>query len=220
MRNLIKGTNQGKNNALFSAILTIGGMCIFGLFIHEVSCWRFVSFMGLAMVAVAISLSVWDIHSLLAVLGLVSMTRKVACYSLVGIAFGLLLGLVYNLVKADTLLPPSLTKFALIAPLIGIMEELVFRGFVQLKLAPTGAMASVLVAASGHTLYKYLVIKTVPVDLDTFMPSLVLLTFLVGVVFGIMKEASGSVLPPALAHALFDIIVYGGAILAPVWIWS
>jgi len=220
MRNLIKGTFSGKYKTLLSASLVIGGMCIFGMYIHEVSCWRFVSFMGLAIVALAISMSARDIRSLLAVLGLVSFTRNVVWYSLAGMAFGMLLGLVYNVVKADSLLPPALTKFALIAPLIGVMEELVFRGFVQSRLAPAGAMASVIVAAAGHTLYKYLVIKTVPVDLDTYMPSLVLLTFLVGVVFGTVKEASGSVIPPALAHALFDIIVYGGAILAPVWIWS
>jgi len=35
-----------------------------------------------------------------------------------------------------------------------------------------------------------------------------------------MREVSGSVIPPVIAHALFDIIVYGGASLAPVWIWS
>lgn len=216
----LKGTFSEKHNALLSAGIVIGGMCIFGIFIHETGCWRIVSFVGLAIVAVAISLSARDIHSLLAVLGLVSITRKVGYYSLAGITFGVLLGLIYNAVKADSLLPQALTKFALIAPLIGVMEELVFRGFVQSRLTPAGAMASVLVAASGHTLYKYLVIKTVPVDLDTYMPSLVLLTFLVGVVLGIMKEVSRNVIPPALAHALFDIIVYGGAILAPVWIWS
>jgi membrane protease YdiL (CAAX protease family) len=141
-------------------------------------------------------------------------------YSLAGIIFGILLGLLFNFIKEDSLLPLTLTKFALIAPLIGITEELVFRGFVQSKSASSGALASVLIAASGHTLYKYLVIKTVPVDLNTHIPSLVIMTFLVGVVFGMMRVASRSVIPPALAHALFDIIVYGGASLAPVWIWS
>lgn len=215
-----KRTLPGKSNAYISVFLVIGGMCIFGMFIHEVTLWRVVSFMGLAITAVVISLSVHDIKSLLTVFGIVPLTRKVVYYSLTGIIFGILLGLLYNFIKADSLLPLTLTKFALIAPMIGITEELVFRGYVQTRSASAGALSSVFIAASGHTLYKYLVIKTVTIDLDTNIHSLIILTFLVGVVFGIMREASRNVFPPALAHALFDIVVYGGASLAPVWIWS
>jgi len=215
-----KSTIQGKYNTLLSAILVIGGMCIFGLFIHENSWWRIVAFVGLALVAVVVSLSVRDFKSLLHVFGLGQFTRKVINYSIAGIIFGMLLGLAYNFIKADSPLPATLTKFALIAPLIGIMEELVFRGFLQSRSVSSGPLASVILAASGHTLYKYLVIRTVSVDLNTNIFPLVILTFLVGVVFGIMREASRSVIPPALAHAIFDIIVYGGASLAPVWIWS
>jgi membrane protease YdiL (CAAX protease family) len=215
-----KITIQGKYNTLLSAILVIGGMCIFGLFIHENSWWRIVAFVGLAIVAVVVSLSVRDFKSLLLVFGLGQFTRKVINYSVAGIIFGMLLGLAYNFIKADSLLPATLTKFALIAPLIGIMEELVFRGFLQSRSLSSGPLASVILAASGHTFYKYLVISTVSVDLNTNIFPLVILTFLVGVVFGIMREASRSVIPPALAHAIFDIIVYGGASLAPVWIWS
>lgn len=215
-----KSTFQRKSNGLLSAILVIGGICIFGIFIHADSWWRIISFAGLAIAAIVMSLTVTDIKSLLAVLGIVLFTRKVIYYCIAGIIFGMLLGLVYNIIKADSLLPLTLTRFALLAPLIGISEELVFRGFVQSGFASWGALASVLIAASGHTLYKYLVITTVPVDLNTCIPSLVILTFLAGAVFGMMREASRSVVPPALAHGLFDIIVYGGASLAPVWVWS
>lgn len=215
-----KSAIQGKDNTLLSAILVIGGMCIFGLFIHDNSWWRIVSFVGLALVAVVVSLSARDFKSLLFVFGLGRLTRKVINFCVAGIIFGMLLGLVYNFIKADSLLPTTLTSFALIAPLIGIMEELVFRGFLQSRFASSGPLVSVILAASGHTLYKYLVIRTVPVDLNTNIFSLIILTFLVGVVFGIMREGSRSVIPPALAHAVFDIIVYGGASMAPVWIWS
>jgi membrane protease YdiL (CAAX protease family) len=135
--------------------------------------------------------------------------------------FGLLLGILYNFLKTDYLIPASLTGFVLIAPLIGAAEELVFRGFVQTRSAVSmGAAGSILMGASGHTLYKFLVIWTVPAELDTYFPSLLILTFLSGLVFGFMKERSGSILPPVLSHAFFDIIVYGGATLAPIWVWS
>jgi membrane protease YdiL (CAAX protease family) len=215
-----KKTFQTENKTLPSAFGVIGGMCIFGLFIHANSWLRVISFAGLTIAAVIIGQSVRDIKSMLHVLGIVPFHRQVIYYSITGIILGILLGLVYNFFKADSLLPATLTRFALLAPLIGITEELVFRGFVQSRSASSGAIISVLIAASGHTLYKYLVIETVQVELDTDIPSLVLLTFLAGVVFGIMREASRNVFPPALAHAFFDILVYGGASLAPVWIWS
>jgi membrane protease YdiL (CAAX protease family) len=213
-------TFQTKPKALLSALLVTGGMCIFGLFIHAHSWRRMISFAGLALAAAVISRSAVNITSLLKLLGIVPFTRKVIHYSLAGMIFGTLLGVLYNYLKADSLFPGSLAKFALMAPLIGITEELVFRGFVQSGAASAGALLSVLMASFGHTLYKYVVIRTVPFDLQTDIPSLVLLTFLTGVVFGMMREASGSIAPPALAHALFDIIVYGGASHAPVWIWS
>ncbi len=209
-----------KYTALSSAILVIAGMCIFALFIHVDSCLRILSFAGLILAAVIISRSVRDIKSLLAILGIIPFMRKAIYYSMGGIIFGVLLGVLYNFIKADYLLPPGLTNFALIAPLIGITEELVFRGFVQSRSASLGTLTSILLASSGHTLYKYLVIRTVPVDLSTNFTSLIILTFTVGIVFGIMREASKSVIPPALVHGIFDIIVYGGATLVPVWIWG
>jgi membrane protease YdiL (CAAX protease family) len=211
---------QTESKAIPSAILVIAGICIFGSFIHADSWWRIISFAGLALTAITISLPVRDVKSLLTVLGIVPFTRKVIYYSFGGIIFGIFLGVAYNSIKTDWLFPQNLTTFAITAALIGITEELVFRGFAQYRLASAGALLSILLASSGHTLYKFLVISTVPIDLNTDIPSLVTLTFLVGIVFGIMREVSGSVIPPVIAHALFDIIVYGGASLAPVWIWS
>lgn len=204
-----------------SAILVTVGVCLFGWFIHEVSWQRIISFAGLALAAVVISLSVQDARSLLRVFGFVPITRKGLTYSMAGITFGMLLGILYNFLKTDALLPATLTGFAFLAPMIGITEELVFRGFVQSRLTDSlGVPASVLMATSGHTLYKFVVIKTVPVDLQTYLPSLIVLTFMAGLVFGLMRIKSGSIIPPALAHALFDIVVYGGAAHAPVWVWS
>ncbi len=211
---------QSAPRAIPSSILVITGICIFGAFIHADSWRRIISFSGLALAATTISLSVRDIKSLLNVFGIVPCTRKAIYHSMGGILFGLLLGVGYNLIKADCYFPHKLTIFALTAPLIGITEELVFRGFVQSAAAPAGALFSILLASSGHTAYKFFVIWTLPAGLSTDIPSLVVLTFVVGLIFGMMRKVSGSVIPPAVAHALFDVIVYGGASLVPVWIWS
>jgi membrane protease YdiL (CAAX protease family) len=212
---------QAEIRALPSAVLVIGGMCIFGSFIHAGSWHRIIAFSGLALSALAISFSVQRIGSLPAVFGLAPVTRKVIRYGLAGMLYGLLLGMLYNVVKTDYLIPDSLTLFVFTAPLIGAAEELVFRGFVQTRSAvSTGVAGSILMGASGHTLYKFIVIRTVPAELDTYFPSLLALTFLTGLVLGLLKQGSGNVLPPVLAHACFDIIVYGGASLAPIWVWS
>jgi membrane protease YdiL (CAAX protease family) len=133
---------------------------------------------------------------------------------------GVIIGFWYNLTYNYPLLPSPLTRFAVIAPLIGTTEELVFRGYVQTKSASAGSIFSIVFASFGHTLYKYLVICTLPVDLGLSLTKLILLTFSFGIVAGILRHYSRSVIPPAIAHALFDIIVYGGAASAPVWIWG
>lgn len=212
---------QASTREIPSAVLVTAGICVFGWFVHGGSWQRVISFSGLALAAAVIGGSVQHVRSLLRVFGFVPVNRELLPYCMAGIMFGMLLGILYNLLETDALLPPTVTGFVFLAPLIGITEELVFRGFVQSQLAASsGALVSVLMTAAGHTLYKYLVIKTVTIDLQTHLPSLVVGTFLVGLVLGFMKNKTGSIIPPALTHACFDILVYGGATLAPVWVWN
>ncbi|MCK5693629.1 MAG: CPBP family intramembrane metalloprotease, partial [Bacteroidales bacterium] len=49
---------------------------------------------------------------------------------------------------------------------------------------------------------------------------LIFWTFLGGLLIGTLRELSGSTIPPVIAHAVFDIILYGGLAIAPVWVWS
>jgi membrane protease YdiL (CAAX protease family) len=212
---------QAGTREIPSALLVMAGVCVFGWFIHAGSWQRIISFSGLVLAGVVMAGSAHNVKMLLKVFGFVHVNRKLLPCSTAGIIFGMLLGILHNVMKTDALFPAKLTGFAFLAPMIGITEELVFRGFVQSRLAASsGPTASILMSAAGHTLYKYLVIKTVTMDLHSHLPSLVLLTFGAGLVLGFMRDHSGSIIPPALAHAIFDILVYGGAALAPVWVWS
>lgn len=172
------------------------------------------------MAAIVIGRSVQSISSLLSVFGIIPFSRKVLLFSMAGFVFGSLLAILYNYLSEDRILPAQLSKFAIIAPLIGITEELVFRGYIQARMAPFGSLLSITVASIGHTLYKYLVIRTLPDDLQVNFPILILLTFSVGLAFGILRDRSKSILPAALAHGIFDIIIYGGSEMAPVWVWT
>lgn len=205
---------------IWESIFVITGICVFAFFIHKDSFWKIVSFAALVLTGLIISWSVKDLLSLLRVLGIIPVNRKVLPYILAGLLFGSALGLLYNVIREDVLLPSTLTAFALLAPLIGITEELVYRGFVQGNTASMGALFSIVFASLGHTLYKYILLSTHPLELNANFTIFVLLTFSVGIVLGILRHYSRSILPPAVAHGIFDILVYGGAAAAPVWIWG
>ena len=211
---------RNRLTAFFEGTICILGVWIFALCINRESIFQYTAYGGLLLAAIVISRSIHNLSSLLSLFGITPFNRKVLFYVLAGIAFGGLLAILCNYLSEDNILPVHLKKFALIAPLIGITEELVFRGYVQTKMAAIGSLLSIGIASTGHTMYKYLVIKTLPDDLRVNYFLLILLTFIVGVVFGILRDRSKSVLPAASAHALFDVIVYGGIVMAPVWVWT
>lgn len=119
-----------------------------------------------------------------------------------------------------SLFPRGFTMLALVAPLIGAVEEIVFRGYIQGTLEEIGRYFSVLYATSAHTCYKLLVILTLsgPLQFDLFF--LVLWTFLGGLLFGLLRMISKSSIPPIIAHGVFDIILYGGMATTPLWVWT
>lgn len=191
---------------------------VFASLIQREGASRFLAYLTLLGTAMIIARSVSGIPSFRAVFGLDIFNRKVLAFSLAGLAFGMVLAILNNHMLGAHPLPRTLTAFALLAPLIGIAEELVFRGYIQGRLFSQGPLFSILIASGGHTFYKYLVIKTYPGDLLETYTWLVLLTFGVGTVFGWMKLRSESVIPAALAHAVFDVAVYGGMQSIPVWV--
>ena len=148
------------------------------------------------------------------------MSRKILFYMIPALILGMGLGWLTRLTFDLSPFPASVSHFALIAPLIGATEELIFRGFIQGYLRPIGRIFSVVYTSAVHTCYKLLVILSlsVPLQFDFFF--LVIWTFLGGVVFGALKEGAKSSVPPVIAHAMFDIILYSGYAVAPVWVWS
>jgi membrane protease YdiL (CAAX protease family) len=206
--------------ALVEVAGCLSGIFLFAFFIQRDSALQYFAYAGILLAAWMMSRTIRDLSTALQVFGISLSGRRILFYSLAGLVLGSLLALLSNYLREEHLFPPVITWFAALAPLIGIAEELVFRGYVQSRLAVTGSLFSIVLASAGHTCYKYLVIKTVPGDLPVNYASLVLLTFVVGVVFGILRDRSKSILPAAMAHAVFDIIIYGGQAAAPVWVWS
>lgn len=174
---------------------------------------------GLSVSALIIGYSIRHI-SILPAFGISKPGRKTFFYALPAIITGLFLGMLTRNKFGLSLLPSTLGILALISPIIGALEELVFRGYIQGHLFPLGRIFPLIFTATAHTGYKSLVILTLSSSLQFDLMFLIMWTFLGGIVFGILRELSGSVIPPVIAHVVFDVVLYGGLSVAPAWVWS
>ena len=201
-------------------VLVMAGISIFAFYIHEDSWLIIISFTGLILSAICIGIFILSQNWIPQIIGSFSLTRRLICFCMAGVITGGALALVLRYFLFDTLFPTAVTKFVIIAPLIGISEELLFRGYIQGRIRESSRIISIVVAAAGHTIYKYIVLKTLSVPVEIELLFLVKWTLIGGLIFGILRDQANSVFPPCLAHGCFDILVYGGFDSAPVWVWQ
>jgi membrane protease YdiL (CAAX protease family) len=201
------------------AFLSLAGILLFAGFIHQPFPLLMLSAGGIAGAALVITFSIRNIPVLLA-FGIDQLNRRILIYCLPAILLGISLGILTRQKYDLSLIPDGFTRFALVAPLVGGVEELIFRGYVQGLMRPMGRSLSIVYAAIAHTGYKLLLILSLPglLQFDYFF--LICWTFAGGLLFGLLREVSGSTIPPVIAHAVFDVILYGGMAIAPVWVWS
>ncbi|UCG27365.1 MAG: CPBP family intramembrane metalloprotease [Bacteroidales bacterium] len=201
-------------------LLVMTGIFIFALYIHEGSWLIVVSFAGLFLSALIIGNFIITRHNLYIIFGSFYFSWRLAGYIAAGLVAGSALALVFRHFFSNSLFPGTFAKFTIIAPLIGISEELIFRGYVQGRIRESSRVISVAVAAGGHTLYKFILLKTLTDSSGIDFPFLITWTLIGGVIFGTLRDLSDNILPPSLAHACFDILVYGGLATAPFWVWA
>ena len=103
--------------------------------------------------------------------------------------------------------------------MIGALEELVFRGFIQENAKRINAPFSVFFGALSHTGYKCCLFIAPLAAADIDIKFLALWTFGAGIVFGSLKHFSKSISPPLIAHVIFDLFVYAEFVHAPWWVW-
>jgi len=199
--------------------LAVLGILLFAAFIHRAFPMLLLAILGLAGAGAVIAYSIRE-QAIAEAFALDRLSRKVLLYCLPAILLGVILGVLVRNSYDISLFPERITGVALVAPLVGAFEELIFRGYIQGHLHPIGRSFAVVYASTVHTTYKLLVILTlsIPLQFDFFF--LVFWTFAGGILFGILRELSGSTLPPMIAHAAFDVILYGGLATIPVWVWT
>ena len=110
--------------------------------------------------------------------------------------------------------------FVIVACLIGATEELIFRGWLLGKARTFGWPTAVVIAAVAHTAYKTALFAWPAIPDAVDLAGISQLTVAGGIVLGLLRAFSGSVLPSLVAHAVFDFVVYRHVAHAPWWVWG
>ena len=204
---------------LSEAILCSLGFMVFSFFIHYKSPLRLLSFTALLMSAFIISRNLRSLSDLKRITGESISFKITLLYTIFGIAPGIVLAVCYRLYLNISLFPEWFHIFVVVAALIGCMEELVFRGFIQGHVESINGPFSILFGTLSHTGYKCCLFLSPVITADVDLGLLAFYTFIAGLLFGITRHLSKSLLPALSAHALFDILVYAEFVSAPWWVW-
>ncbi|MBL7111929.1 MAG: CPBP family intramembrane metalloprotease [Bacteroidales bacterium] len=219
MTSLFKIQNE-KNSVLLETILLVAGIGVFAWFIQEDNYLIAVAFGGLLLASLVISAIIVKSESPAEIFGIDRFNKRILLYCLAGVIIGVLPAFYGRYYYDLPDFPGSLTIIALVSPLIGITEELVFRGFVQGRLRILGVFGSVSIAAAAHTIYKFFILWSVNELVEVNFLALTGLTFFFGIIYGLLRAGSRSVLPALVAHAFFDLLMYGDFTSMPVWVWG
>jgi membrane protease YdiL (CAAX protease family) len=215
-----KGYPSPIRNPAVQAVAASAGMVLFALAAHASLPGFLMAVAGLICSALAIATSFRSEDPLASLFGITPVSRQMIWWSFFGISGGVALAILFRHSVDRSLLLAGLQPFVVTAAAIGAAEELLFRGFVQGRLARLGGLAAVLMAAAAHTAYKTALFAFPPETLVIQYGPLAFWTFMVGAVFGLTRHLSGSVIPALTAHVLFDVLVYGDWARAPWWVWG
>lgn len=205
--------------AVRDALLCSAGLVLFGYFISYPVPVKLVAFIPLALAGYIISRQPGLLIRAAGDFTRESSTVQLLLYVLAGFIMGLAAAFYYRGSYSMPLLPAFFRGFVLIAVCIGILEELVFRGFVQGILQGRHAGLAIAVAALAHACYKAALFLS-PAAAGSH-PLYLFFTWSLGafVLLGLLRYYSRSLLPPVIVHAVFDLLVYAENAEAPWWVW-
>jgi membrane protease YdiL (CAAX protease family) len=194
-------------------------LMLFGFFITASFPLKLVAFPALIFVVAIISSQ----KNRDVVMGIFAMSnlfslQKISWY-VVSLLMGVAGALFYRGSIGMPVFPDKVSLFAVFAILVGITEELVFRGFIQGRLQNLNAGFAIGFAALAHALYKAFLFISPWAQWHPGIFLFFLYSFGAFVLLGSLRQYSKSMLPPILVHAVFDIIVYAETTQPPWWVW-
>jgi membrane protease YdiL (CAAX protease family) len=208
-----------KYKHISGAIFCSLGLMIFSFFIHAKFPAVLFSYGALIIVAFIMAKQLKSIADLKKVTGESNFSLKAVLFILTGIGVGIGMTVLYRWHLDTPLFPRLLLPFALVAAMIGSMEELVFRGFIQEQVRNVNGIFSIFFSAFSHTGYKCCLFLSPVASSSIDIGFLAFWTFGAGILSGTLRHFSKSIWPSLIAHALFDILVYGEAVHPPWWVW-
>jgi membrane protease YdiL (CAAX protease family) len=211
---------EHKVSLFIITVLFISGILLFAALPREPGKIFSVSYAGLLLAAVIIAFTIRKPRDFLTEFGLNAIPIEKYHLFFAGLLTGVLFATIYRQDLHLPMVPTNLTFFAFTAAAIGFTEELLFRGFLQTRLRKINVFWSVMLATSSHTAYKVLLFAALRPVFEVNLLFLLFWTFTCGLIFGILKELSGSTFTPIAGHVTFDILVYGDRAIIPWWIWA
>jgi membrane protease YdiL (CAAX protease family) len=205
--------------ALAEVNLITTALVSFSYFIHYPAPVLWLGYVSLFIAALLIARHIQFPFQYHKFIGEFLFSKKMMFTCIWGLILGILMACIYRYRLAVNPIPPHIGSFMWIAALIGISEELVFRGFILGHLSRFSVWVSIPVASLSHSLYKCCAFLSPIAGHSVNIPLLFVSTFIGGLFFGWLKEYSRSTIPPAIAHGIFDIIVYAEYVKAPWWVW-
>jgi len=116
-------------------------------------------------------------------------------------------------------IPSKMGEFVIIAVLIGFVEEVVFRGFVQGEAEQWNQKGAIVLASVSHAGYKALLFVFPLQHINNSSLELFGYTCLAGLILGYSRYITGSLWPAIMAHCFFDFWLYMEQSTAPWWVW-
>lgn len=195
------------------------GLMAFSFFINYQPPVKLISFAALTLVGFLASSRLTSRDDLITVFGEIRAIKMIIVFIITGALTGSILALLYRRHLGIGLFPDSVHFFVIISSLIGITEEVVFRGFLQGYTARINVPLSIIFGTLSHTGYKCFLFLSPAISNQIDILFLAIVTFFAGLLFGILKHLTHSLIPAMTAHAIFDILVYAGYVSAPWWVW-
>jgi len=197
------------------------GLSLVALFAHGSGGQVVLSAAGWALAASGmVRAAFMDLPSLAGLLGIGPMTGRAAFFVVFGCVLGVGFAVAYRLHTGARPFFFGLSWVALVACLIGMAEEGVYRGWMMGVLEGKGMARAVVFAAVFHAGYKGALFVFSPSGQRTDQLFLLSATLFGGLVLGALRAFSGSLVPALAAHAVFDLVVYADHADFPWWVWS
>lgn len=203
----------------YGAILCSLLLMVFSFFIPYSLPVRLISFASLIAASLIIAKDLRSPEDFKKIFGRFVSANATLLFCATGLAAGILFAILYRWHLGIRLFPGSLRAFAYIAALIGCVEELVYRGYVQVSANRINATFSIFFSSISHTGYKCCLFFSPAIVVSTNIGFLAFWTFIAGIILGTIRHISNSIYPTLAAHILFDILVYGEYVAAPWWVW-